>query len=95
MDKDKLTHREGAASFKVGQGFYRRTSQVGRDLAILAARLEKGDRGQLRVLDSMAGCGVRSLRYWLEGGADWLLANEGNPEMNGILQENLDSAPRC
>lgn len=37
MDKDKLTDREGAASFKVGQGFYRRTSQVGRDLAILAA----------------------------------------------------------
>ncbi|MGM0457611.1 MAG: tRNA (guanine-N1)-methyltransferase [Cyanobacteriota bacterium] len=89
MTEAEMSHREGGASFKVGQGFYRRTSQVGRDLAILAAQLEKGDRGQLRVLDSMAGCGVRSLRYWLEGGADWVLANEGNPEMNGILQENL------
>lgn len=89
MGEANVTQQEGAASFEVGPGFYRRTSQVGRDLAILASQLEKGDRGQLRVLDSMAGCGVRSLRYWLEGGADWVLANEGNPEMNGILRKNL------
>lgn len=81
--------REGGVNFVVGNAFYRASSQVGRDLAVLAARIEKRDRGTLRVLDSMAGCGVRSLRYWHEGGADWVLANEGNPEVSAVLKHNL------
>ncbi|MBP0000638.1 MAG: tRNA (guanine-N1)-methyltransferase [Cyanobacteria bacterium SID2] len=82
-------YREGRATFVVGNAFYRPTSQVGRDLAVLAAHLEKQDRGSLRVLDSMAGCGVRSLRYWLEAGANWVWANEGNPEVGVGLSQNL------
>ncbi|PPT04923.1 tRNA N2N2-dimethyl(Guanine26-N2)-methyltransferase [Geitlerinema sp. FC II] len=82
-------HREGKARFEIGEAFYRQTSQVGRDLAVLAARLEKSDRGSLRVLDSMAGCGVRSLRYYLEAEADWIWANEGNPDIKAVLRHNL------
>jgi tRNA (guanine26-N2/guanine27-N2)-dimethyltransferase len=37
----------------------------------------------------MSGCGVRSLRYYLESGADWLWINEGNCELRPILVENL------
>jgi tRNA (guanine26-N2/guanine27-N2)-dimethyltransferase len=40
----------------------------------------------------MAGCGVRSLRYWREAGADWLWVNEGNPDLATLLQANLREA---
>lgn len=89
MSNPSSLRRESQVEFEIGNAFYRASSQVGRDLAMLAAQLEKRDRGSLRVLDSMAGCGVRSLRYWQEGGADWVLANEGNPEINSVLQRNL------
>ena len=37
----------------------------------------------------MSGCGVRSLRYALEAGADWLWVNEGNPDTAPLLAHNL------
>ncbi len=37
----------------------------------------------------MTGCGVRSLRYHLESGADWVWANEGNPDLQVVLNTNL------
>jgi tRNA (guanine26-N2/guanine27-N2)-dimethyltransferase len=54
----------------VGQAFYRRETETARDLGVLAAAIYRRERGQLRVLDAMAGCGMRSLRYYLESGAD-------------------------
>ncbi|MEM9163982.1 MAG: tRNA (guanine-N1)-methyltransferase, partial [Cyanobacteria bacterium P01_F01_bin.4] len=63
---------EGKACFRVEQAFYRPKSKLGRDLAILAATVYRQERGQLRVLDAMTGCGVRPLRYQLEAGADWV-----------------------
>lgn len=83
---------EGKARFQVGHTFYRVASQVVRDLGVLAAKIYRQDTGSLRVLDAMAGCGVRSLRYWLESGADSIWANEGNPENRDILQQNLAGA---
>ena len=80
---------EGKARFATANAFYRSTSQVGRDLAILAAALYRRQHGHLRVIDAMTGCGVRSLRYHLEAGADWVWANEGNPELQALLSENL------
>ena len=80
---------EGRAKFIVGSAFYRQASQVARDLAILSAAIYQSDTGCLRVLDAMTGCGVRSLRYWLESQADWVWANEANPEISPILQQNL------
>jgi len=83
---------EGRARFIVGNAFYRQTSQVARDLAILSAAIYQSEQGCLRVLDAMSGCGVRSLRYWLESQADWVWANEANPEISSILQKNLGEA---
>lgn len=84
--------REGKAKFEVGKAFYNPQSKVVRDLGILAASIYRQDFGALRVLDAMSGCGVRSLRYWLESGADWIAVNEGNPELNSLLQHNLQEA---
>ena len=81
--------REGKAKFYIDNAFYRPQSKIGRDLAILAATAYRHNRGQLRVLDAMTGCGVRSLRYQLEAGADWVWANEGNPELQAVLAKNL------
>ena len=69
--------------------FYRAKSQVGRDLAVLAAAVYRQQQGQLRVIDAMTGCGVRPLRYHLEAGADWVWANEGNPDLQTLLGNNL------
>jgi tRNA (guanine26-N2/guanine27-N2)-dimethyltransferase len=52
-------YQEGKARFYVEDAFYRPHSQVGRDLAVLAAAVYHQQRGQLRVLDAMTGCGVR------------------------------------
>ena len=87
-------HQEGNARFRIGKAFYRPQSQVGRDLAVLAAAVYRQQHGQLRVLDAMTGCGVRPLRYQLEAGADWIWANEGNPELRELLRQNLGSGLR-
>ncbi len=63
-----------------------------RDLGILAAAAYRQDNGSLRILDTLAGCGVRSLRYCLESHADYLWINEGNPELHSLLQQNLAPA---
>lgn len=46
-----------------GDAFYRAESAQGRDLAVLAAAVYKQQHGQLRVLDVMAGSGMRGARY--------------------------------
>ncbi|OKH25958.1 tRNA (guanine-N1)-methyltransferase [Hydrococcus rivularis NIES-593] len=85
-------YTEGKAKFQVGNAFYRSASQVVRDLGVLAAAIYKSDRGILRVIDAMTGCGVRTLRYWLESGADWIWANDSNPEIRPVLENNLKDA---
>jgi len=80
---------EGKARFQVGNAFYRPHSRLARDLGLLAAAVYKGETGRLRVLDSMTGCGVRPLRYLLESGADWVWANDANPELGTFLVRNL------
>lgn len=84
---------EGKATFRVGSAFYRPQSAIARDLAILAAALYRQHHGHLRVLDAMTGCGVRPLRYGLEAGADWVWANEGNPDLADLLTQNLAALP--
>ena len=85
-------HSEGSAKFGDGNAFYRSASQVIRDLGVLAAAVYKAETGNLRVLDAMTGCGVRALRYWLESGADWVLANDANPEIQATVEQNLSEA---
>ena len=87
-----IWHHEGQAKFQVGAAFYRPQSRLGRDLAVLAAAVYRQQRGQLRVLDAMAGCGVRSLRYLQEAAADFVWVNEGNPELRELIIHNLAAA---
>jgi tRNA (guanine26-N2/guanine27-N2)-dimethyltransferase len=68
-----------------------------RDLGVLAAAVLRQGLGRLRVLEAMAGCGVRSLRYGCESGADFLWVNDGNPDLAPVLtanlRQNLDALP--
>jgi tRNA (guanine26-N2/guanine27-N2)-dimethyltransferase len=91
VDKS-IWHQEGKAQFQVGKAFYNPESKLVRDLGVLAATIYQQDHGSLRVLDALSGCGVRSLRYWLESHANYLWINEGNPELNSLLQQNLEIA---
>ena len=84
--------REETAKFQVGGAFYNPQSKFVRDLGVLAATVYRQDNGSLRVLDTLAGCGVRSLRYLEESKADYVWLNEGNPDNGFILQQNLAGA---
>ena len=82
---------EGKATFVTGSAFYRSHSQTSRDLGVLAAAVYRSKIGRLRVLDTMTGCGLRSLRYALEAGADLVWANDADPEIHWVLRENLNA----
>ena len=81
--------QEGQVKFQVGTAFYRDYSRLSRDLAVLAATIYRQRQRQLRVLDAMSGCGVRALRYGVEAGADFIWANEANPDQLPQLTHNL------
>lgn len=81
--------RERSVHFQVGAGFYRPKSRIVRDLGVLAAAVDQAQKGSLRVLDGLSATGVRSLRYIHEAKADWVWANEGNPDLYETLQTNL------
>jgi tRNA (guanine26-N2/guanine27-N2)-dimethyltransferase len=83
--------QEGKARFRVGPAFYRPNSELTRNLGILGATVLRQHLGGLTVLDAMTGCGVRSLRYVLESGADFVWANDGNCDLEPIIRRNLDA----
>jgi tRNA (guanine26-N2/guanine27-N2)-dimethyltransferase len=85
-------HQEEKATFQVNQAFYNPRNKFVRDLGVLAAAVYKQDHGSLKVLDPLAGCGVRSLRYYLESNADYLWVNDGNYQLNSTIQQNLSLA---
>jgi tRNA (guanine26-N2/guanine27-N2)-dimethyltransferase len=85
-------HQEEKAKFRVGKAFYNSRSKYVRDLGVLAATVYKQDYGSLRVLDTLAGCGVRSLRYYLESEADYLWVNDGNHQLKRTIEQNLGAA---
>ena len=68
--------------------FYRPASRLIRDLGVLA--LAVLGVPEPRVLDAMSGSGVRALRYVLEGGASFVLAND---LMEGDHPLELNLAP--
>lgn len=80
--------KEGAALFHAGHGFFRAASRPARDLGVLLARTLTLQRS-LRVLDLMAGCGLRSLRYGLEAQARCIWANDADPLRLPLLHSNL------
>jgi tRNA (guanine26-N2/guanine27-N2)-dimethyltransferase len=88
MAAESVAVREGAALFQKGRGFFNPASRPSRDLGVLLARMLKHIR-PVRVLDVMAGCGLRSLRYGLEAEAVSLWANDGDPARLPFLRTNL------
>lgn len=79
---------EGEARFLVGPGFFNPASRPSRDLGVLLACLLAQKR-PLRVLDLMAGCGLRSLRYGLEARARSVWANDADLSRLPWLHSNL------
>lgn len=80
--------QEGAAHFEAGTGFFNPAARPARDLGVLLARHLARQR-PLRVLDLMAGCGIRSLRYGLEAGAVSLVVNDADSRRLPLLRQNL------
>ncbi|WOK95863.1 hypothetical protein Cni_G04570 [Canna indica] len=91
---------ERGVEFETGGSFFRRESAVGRDLGVLSAAihfrsLSPGDDGSgIRVLDAMCGCGVRSLRYLAQAGADFVWANDASEDCRPLILSNLARHPR-
>jgi len=79
---------EGAAALELGAGFFRPESRPSRDLGVLLAAHLAAEK-PLRVLDLMAGCGIRALRYGLEAGAAAVWANDADADRLPLLQRNL------
>ncbi|KAL4189935.1 hypothetical protein AMTRI_Chr08g167920 [Amborella trichopoda] len=89
-----ISHTERGLKFTVGDSFFRHESCAGRDLGVLAAALYKKTKGNLRVLDAMCGCGIRSLRYLSQANADFVWANDGNEEQRNTILSNLKQEHR-
>ena len=88
MDHGSSLLKEGSASFHAGQGFFNPGARPSRDLGVLLARTISQTRPP-RVLDLMAGCGLRSLRYGLEAEVRCLWANDADPLRLPLLRSNL------
>ena len=90
---------EGAARLQLGSGFFRPQSRPSRDLGVLVVAqlaresLQHSQPEPLAVLDAMAGCGIRALRYGLEaleghhGAQIW--ANDADSARLPLLEANL------
>lgn len=90
-----LHYCEGLAVVETGDGFFRPDARPSRDFGVLLARClaRRVGAGPLRVLDGMAGCGIRALRYGLEGGATAVWANDADPDRLPLLERNLTALP--
>ena len=91
---DATHYCEGSARLLLGGGFFRPESRPSRDCLVLLART-LALRRPLRLLDLMAGCGIRSLRCGLEAGAAEIWANDADPDRLPLLQANLAQLPQA
>lgn len=91
-DPAEQDYREGLVRLRQGSGFFRPDSRPGRDLGVLLARTLAA-AGPLRLLDLMAGCGVRALRCGAEAAAEAVWANDADPLRLPLLEANLSALP--
>jgi tRNA (guanine26-N2/guanine27-N2)-dimethyltransferase len=91
---DATHYCEGSARLLLGGGFFRPESRPSRDCLVLLART-LALRRPLRLLDLMAGCGIRSLRCGLEAGAAEIWANDADPDRLPLLEANLAQLPQA
>lgn len=87
-------HTERGIEFDIGDTFFRHESATGRDLGVLAASLYRRSKHNLRVLDALCGCGIRSLRYLVEAEADFVWANDANDENRRVILNNLSQVTK-
>lgn len=80
--------REGLVAVETGSGFFRPESRPSRDLGVLLGAVLAAE-APLTVLDAMAGCGIRSCRWWQEAGASALWVNDADPDRLPLLRRNL------
>ena len=83
------TVTERGFEMEVGDTFFRKESQLSRDLSVLMAALYKREVGVLRVVDAYSGVGSRAARYLNQAGADFVHANDANEETHQFLEQNL------
>ncbi len=69
--------------------FYNPRGIVSRELGVALLRVEKQLKGDIKVLECMAGIGFRTVRYYKEAGINNIWANEANEEAIEVLKENL------
>jgi len=81
----------------LGDGFFRIDSRPARDFGVLLLRWLANQRLglPLAVLDGLAGCGIRSVRYALEVGVNELVANDADPDRLPLLRHNLAALEAC
>ncbi len=79
---------EGAICVRLGRGFFRADSRPSRDLGVLMGR-QLAAAAPLRVLEAMAGCAIRSLRYGVEARAAMVWANDADPDRLDLIRLNL------
>ena len=89
---EPLHYCEGSARLVLGAGFFRPESRPSRDYSVLLARTLARHR-PLRLLDLMAGCGIRALRCGLEAEAALIWANDADPDRLPLLERNLADLP--
>ncbi len=88
-----MLYEEGKARIhlpkKKGQ-FFNPKGKLSRDIAVLLTVVESENIGRkLNVLECMAGIGVRTLRYALEGEVSYVWANEGSKDSLELLLKNI------
>ena len=98
---------ERGVPFTRKRAFYRVESAQARDLAMLLASVHSDEAvaassssfrdrerisGGVSVLDAMSGCGVRCVRYLLQGEVSSVHANDADPNVMDTLSENLAGA---
>ncbi|MCT0229645.1 N2,N2-dimethylguanosine tRNA methyltransferase [Synechococcus sp. CS-1324] len=86
--QDSDHYCEASARLRLGAGFFQAASRPARDLGVLLAS-HLALNGRLRVLDLMAGCGIRALRYGQESAATAVWANDADPDRLPLLEANL------
>ena len=89
---DQHHYCEGAVRLQPGSGFFRPESRPSRDFGVLLAR-HLGATAPVRMLDAMAGCGIRGLRCAVEGGIHSLWSNDADPDRLPLLEANLARCP--
>ena len=105
-DRDDFGVERGVP-FTRKRAFYRVESAQARDLAMLLASVHSDEAvaassssfrdrerisGGVSVLDAMSGCGVRCVRYLLQGEVSSVHANDADPNVMDTLSENLAGA---